>query len=558
MKSRHPFRAGIALVATAALAMLAACAGPDQEGSASGGGSAGASALLTIPREDMGTFSRNFNPFATAALPMTSQSIYEPMFIYSATDSEITPWLATEWKANDDATQVTFTLRDGVKWSDGEPLTAKDVVTTFKLQKQIRGGFDYIDEVTAVDDHTVQFDFNTPYSPGLYEIGGQVIVPDHIWATMADPDKDTNPDPVGTGPYTEVAQFSAQSYDLTKNPNYWQPDKQKIEGIRMLAFPGNDGANLALQTGDADWGDQFIPDVEKTFVDKDSEHNHYWFAKTGGMISWQLNTTKAPFDDVDFRKAMSMAIDRDQITKIAMNDYTTPADCTGLSNSYASWVDSTLASSCTWTTHDVEAANKLLDDAGYKVGSDGMRTNKDGSPLSIDLSVGSASSDWLSVMNIIAQNLQDVKVTATVNAPDWAAVTSGYDTGDFDSGIVWSPNDATPYQYFRNTLSTDTVKPVGTQTFENYHRYGSEKGTELLKEFAATGDETKQHEIVNDLQKVYDDEAPLIPLFTGPEWGAYTDARFTGWPSPENPYATLSTRSATTTLVLTTLEPASK
>jgi len=161
-------------------------------------------------------------------------------------------------------------------------------------------------------------------------------------------------------------------------------------------------------------------------------------------------------------------------------------------------------------------------------------------------------------MNIIAQNLQDVKVTATVNAPDWAAVTSGYETGDFDSGIVWSPNDATPYQYFRNTLSTDTVKPVGTQTFENYHRYGSEKGTELLKEFAATGDETKQHEIVNDLQKVYDDEAPLIPLFTGPEWGAYTDARFTGWPSPENPYATLSTRSATTTLVLTTLEPASK
>lgn len=180
MKSRHPFRAGIALVATAALAMLAACAGPDQEGSVSGDGSDNASALLTIPREDMGTFSRNFNPFATAALPMTTQSIYEPMFIYSATNSEITPWLATEWTANDDATQVTFTLRDGVKWSDGEALTAQDVVTTFKLQKEIRGGFDYLDQVTAVDDHTVQFDFNTPYSPGLYEIGGQVIVPDHI------------------------------------------------------------------------------------------------------------------------------------------------------------------------------------------------------------------------------------------------------------------------------------------------------------------------------------------------------------------------------------------
>lgn len=556
MKSRHPFRAGIALVAAAAMTMLAACAGPDAQSSASG--AAGGSDLLTIPREDMGTFSRNFNPFATAALPMTTQSIYEPLFIYSASDSKITPWLATEWKSNDDATQVTFTLRDGVKWSDGQPLTATDVVTTFKLQKQIRGGLEYLDKVTAVDDHTVQFDFNTPYSPGLYLIGAQVIVPDHIWSKIADPDKDTNADPVGTGPYTTVAQFSAQSYDLTKNPNYWQPDKQKIAGIRMLAFPGNDGANLALQTGDADWGDQFIPDVQKTFVDKDSAHNHYWFAKTGGMISWQFNAAKAPFDDVDFRKALSMAVDRDQVTKIAMNGYTTPADCTGLSNSYAAWVDKDLASSCTWTTHDVAAANKLLDQAGYKVGSDGNRTNKDGSPLTISLSVGSASSDWLSVMNIIAQNLKDVKVAATVSAPDWAAVTSAYETGDFDSGIVWSPNDATPYQYFRNTLSTETVKPVGTQTFENYQRYGSKAGTALLAKFAATGDEAEQHDLVNQLQKVYDEEAPLVPLFTGPEWGAYSDARFTGWPTQENPYATLSTRSATTVLVLTSLEPAAK
>lgn len=557
MKSRHSLRAGIAMVATAAIAMLAACAGPDQ-GGASSGGSAGGSQLVTIPREDMGTFSRNFNPFADAGQRLSVESIYEPMFIYSATDAKVTPWLATEWKVNDDATQATFTLRDGVKWSDGEPLTAKDVVTTFKLQKEVRGGFSYLDKVTALDDHTVQFDFNTPFSPGLYEIGGQLIVPDHIWSAISDPAKDTNENPVGTGPFTTVAAFSAQSYDLTKNPNYWQPDKQKIEGLRWLAFPSNDGANLALQTGDADWGAQFIPDVETTFVAKDPEHNHYWFSKTGSMISWQLNTAKAPFDDVQFRKALSMAIDRDQITKIGMNGYTTPADCTGLSNSYASWVDADLASSCTWTTRDVDAANNLLDEAGYKLGSDGMRTNKDGSPLSIELSVGSSSSDWLSVMNIIAQNLQDVNVSATVDAPDWGAVTSSYETGDFDSGIVWSPNDATPYQYFRNTLSTDTVKPVGTQTFENYHRYGSEKGTELLKEFAATSDEAGQHEIVDELQKVYDDEAPLIPLFTGPDFGAYSDAHFTGWPSPENPYATLGTRTGTTPLVLTSLEPVSK
>lgn len=547
-------RVGVALVAASAVAMLSACSGPGQSTSSSPA-SAASGRLLTIPREDMGTFSRNFNPFSTQSLPMTTQAIYEPMFIYSSSDAKITPWLATEWKANSDSTQVTFTLRDGVKWSDGQPLVAQDVVTTFALQQKIQGGFDYVKKVTAVDDHTVQFDFSRPYSPGLYEIGAQVIVPDHIWSKISNPAVDTNDNPVGTGPYTQVAQFSTQSFDLGPNPDYWQPDKQKIPGIRMLAFPSNDGANLALQTGDADWGDQFISDVQNTFVAKNPDHNHYWFAKTGSMVSWQFNTTKAPFNDANFRKALSMAIDRDQITSIAMNSYTSPADCTGLSNAYASWVDQALAGSCTWTNRDVDAANKLLDDSGYKVGSDGYRTNKDGSPLTFKMSVGSASSDWLSVMTIIGQNLEDVKVKATVDSPDWSAVVSSYENGTFDTGIVWSPNAATPYQYFRNTFSTDTVKPAGKKTTENYHRYGSTKGTELLKEFASRGDDAKQHDLVNQMQQVYNDEAPLVPLFTGPEWGAYTDAHFTGWPTEQNPYATLSTRSAMTTLVLTSLTP---
>lgn len=561
MHLTRKFRVGAALVAASALVMLSACTGgsqspTSQSTSSPTGASSNAGALLTIPREDMGTFSRNFNPFSTQTLPMTTQAIYEPMFIYSTTNSTITPWLATEWKANADSTEVTFTLRDGVKWSDGQPLVAKDVVTSFTLQQKILGSYSYLEKVTAVDDHTVLFNFNRPYSPGLYELGAQVIVPDHIWSKFAAPATNTNEKPVGTGPYTEVSKFSSQSYDLLPNPSYWQPEKQKIAGIRMLAFASNDGANLALQTGDADWGDQFISDVENTFVAKDPAHNHYWFAKAGSMVSWQFNTTKAPFDDVNFRKAMSLTIDRDMITTIAMNGYTTPADCTGLSNAYAPWANASVAGACTWTKRDVEAANRLLDESGYKVGSDGFRTKKDGSPLSFKMSVGSASSDWLSVMNIIGQNLADVKVNATVDAPDWSAVVSSYENGDFDTGIVWSPNAATPYQYFRNTMSKDTVKPVGKKTTENYHRYGSTTGTELLKQFASAGDAAKQHDLVNQLQQAYDAEAPLVPLFTGPEWGAYSDARFTGWPSETNPYATLSTRSATTTLVLTSLAPA--
>jgi peptide/nickel transport system substrate-binding protein len=545
--------ARVVALALAGTLALAACG----TGGSGGGTDEGASDVpLIVPREDMGTFVRNFNPFSPNVAPMTQQAVYEPMFVYNPADGSTTPWLATEWSASDDGRELTFSLRDGVQWSDGEPLVAQDVVTTFDLQKKVLGGFEYLDKAEAVDDATVVFHLNRVYSPALYEIGQQILIPDHVWSKVDDPAKEANESPVGTGPYTEVLSFENQSFDLGPNPSYWQPEKQKIPSIRMLAFAGNDGANLAAANGEVDWAPQFIPNIEQAFVARDPEHNHYWFPPTGSTVNWQLNTTKAPYDDVDVRKALSMAIDREQIVDVAMQGYTYPADCTGLSGAYDPWRDQGLADSCEWTQRDVEAANALLDEAGYPRGGDGIRTLEDGSPFTATISVGSTSSDWLSVAEIISQNLAEIGVEASVDSPDWSAVVAGYEDGSFDTGIVWSNNAPTPYQFYRGVMSTATVKPVGEQTFENYHRFGDEQADALLDELAATTDEDAQRTIVNELQAEFDAEAPVIPLFPGPEWGAYTDARFTGWPTEENPYATLSTRAPTTVLVLTTLEPA--
>ncbi len=533
--------------------LLTGCAANVNKANSNDAGS-NASALLTIPREDMGTFVQNFNPFAPTVNPMVQQAIYESLLIFNPANGDTVPWLATEWKAADDGKSVTFTLRDGVKWSDGQPLVADDVAYTFELQKKIKGGFEYLDGVTA-EGNKVTFNFNKPWSPALYDVGQLTILPKHIWSTLADPEKEANAKPVGTGPYTEVDSFQAQSFVLKKNPNYWQPEKQKIAGIKMLAFAGNDGANLAAANGDVDWAPQYIPNIEKTFVSKDKDHRQYWFPPTGAMINWQLNTTKAPFNDVDVRKALSMAVDRDQVTKIGMSGYAQPGDCTGLSGNYETWKNSAVKDNCTWTNHDVQKANELLDKAGYAKGADGKRTLKDGKPFEFKISVGASSSDWLSVANVIAQNLAEVGVTAKVDSPDWAAVVAGYETGTFDSGIVWSANDPSPYKYFNTAMGSATVKPVGTKTFDNYHRFGDTKADALLAQFAAESDQSKQKDIANKLQEEYSDAAPLVPLFSGPEWGAFSDTRFTGWPTQDNPYATLSVRAPTTVLVLTSLEP---
>ena len=552
LRSARIAAAGLAM---GALVLTGCSANAGNSGSAKADASA-QSALLTIPREDMGTFVRNFNPFAPTVAPMTQQAIYESLLVYNPAKGETTPWLASEWKAAEDGKSIIFTLRDGVKWSDGQPLVPADVITTFALQKKIKGGYDYLDTVTAEGTNQVKFSFKTAWSPALFDLGQLSILPDHVWSKIADPEKDANEKPVGTGPYTEVDTFQAQSFVLKKNPNYWQPEKQKIAGIKMLAFAGNDGANLAAANGDVDWAPQYMPNIEKTFISKDPDHRKYWFPPTGSMINWQLNTTKAPFNDTDVRKALSMAVDREQVTKIGMSGYTQPADCTGLSGNYETWKNKDVQDDCDWTKLNVDEANKLLDKAGYPKGADGKRTLKDGKPFEFKISVGAASSDWLSVANVIAQNLAEVGVTAKVDSPDWAAVVAGYETGDFDSGIVWSANDPSPYKYFAGMMGTSTVKPVGEKAFENYHRFGDARADALLTEFAAATDQDKQHEIADKLQEEYSAVAPAIPLFAGPEWGAYNNTRFTGWPTEENPYATLSVRAPSTVLVLTSLEPA--
>ena len=534
--------------------------------------------LLTIPREDMGTFTRNFNPFTTNSAPMTGQAIYEPLLIVNPLSGEITPWLAESWAMSDDAASLTFHLRPGVTWSDGRPLVAKDVVTTFAVHRAVAGGYDYLDSVTANNATAVTLTFTRPNSVALQELGSQLIAPDHVWSAISEPAKYPNPAPIATGPFTKVTSFQTQSFDLMPNPTYWGSNHQgddasasgddptgtpstghtadhtSLPGIRMLAFAGNDRASLAAVSGDVDWAPQYMADIQTAYIDKDPAHRHYWFPGADSTIQWTLNTTKAPYNDPAFRKALSQAIDRKTICATGMSGYAQPADPTGLGEGFRAWKDPAVAA-LPLCTYDKAAATAALDAAGYRLGADSKRMDLNGKPLALTIQVGSTSSDWLSVARIIVQNLADIGISATVDSPDWTEVTAALETGTFETAVCWSSLGATPYTYYEATMSTQKVKPIGTHALENYHRFGDEQATALLGQLAATTDQARQIEICHQIQQRYADQLPVIPLFPGPVWGAYTDEHFTGWPSQDNPYASLSTRAATTVLVLNSLRP---
>ncbi len=261
---------------------------------------------------------------------------------------------------------------------------------------------------------------------------------------MKDPAKFTNPNPVGTGPYTKIEKFQSQSYELRKNPDYWQPDKQQITASRCSPSPATTaptsphqrrGGLDAVHPGHREVLRRQGQEAQPLLVPGHRRHDQLR----------SPNTTKAPFDDPAARKALSMAVDRDQITKVAMNGYAEPADCTGLAHTYDKWRDTSLAASCTWTKYDTDAAAKALDAAGYKE-SGGKRKLKDGKDFTLDISVGSASSDWISVANVIKQDLAKVGITATVKTPDWSAVRPRT-TPAPSTPASWSDDGATPYEY---------------------------------------------------------------------------------------------------------------
>lgn len=499
--------------------------------------------FLTENNEQQSTWVRNFNPFSPDARTQASTIIYEPMMIFNKATAELVPWLATGYTWNADNTELTFKLRQGVKWSDGQPFTAKDVIYTFDLLKGNDALLNNIGSIltdnleswTAPDNNTVVFKFKVVHTPALYLLADQIIVPEHIWKDIPDPVTFTNENPVGTGPFTQVTRFEDQIYVLEKNPNYWQPGVPAFQGMRFPAYPGNDQANLALANGELDWAGNFVPDANNTYVAKNPQDFHYYFVG-GDAVLLYFNPTLKPFDNPEVRKAISMGIDRKMMLNVAEFDYVPPLDATGLSEEYKTWKDPKAVAAGTWTNYDVKAANDLLDKAGLKKGANGIRI-ADGKPMKYTLLAVNGWTDWISACQIIAQNMKDLGIEITLDTPEENSWEDQLFKGNFQWSIGWSSGGATPYNFYRGQMSTMTVLPVGTSANENWGRYIDPQADKILDEFGKTSDPAKQKDLMNQLQMLFVNDAPALPLFPGPDWYEYVTTRFTGWPTQDNPFA---------------------
>jgi len=502
---------------------------------------------LKVYQEAQISWVRNFNPLspAGAARWPTSSGIYEPLFIYNSMTGEYVPWLGLNYTWEKGNKVLKMLIRNDVKWSDGEPFSAEDVAFTFNIKRKhraldTRDSWGYLKKVVAVSDTIVRFEFKRIYVPGFDALATQSIVAKHIWNTIDDPVKYSNPNPIGTGPFTEIIRFDSQLWELGKNPNYWQKGKPQINKLIFPTYPSNEQVTLALLSGNLDWAGAFIPAVDRVFVSKDPEHHKYWFPLTGHTTFLHTNTKDPILSDVRVRKAISYAIDRELVVKVGMYNYTKPAHVSGVSGPMSKWHSPYLNQREDWTVYDPVKANMLLDNAGFIKDDTGLRYTQDGHLLELDIIIVSGWSDWIRSAQVVSQNLKNVGITAKVKTYDFGAWISRMQKGEFELAIGWAEKGTTPYALYRGMMSSEYLQPVGEIADVNWHRFGLASADSLFRKYEQTSDQDEITEIIYELQHLFIEHAPSLPLFSEASWAECNTKYFSNFPSKENPYATLS------------------
>ncbi|WP_037911708.1 ABC transporter substrate-binding protein [Actinacidiphila yeochonensis] len=491
---------------------------------------------------------RNFNPFSPNKRNLTTW-MYEPLEVLNNLNSAETPFLATGY-TQPDAKTVDFTIRKGVKWSDGKAFTPADVVFTLDMLKahpalDVNGDWQHIKSLSASGDHVV-FHLKTADVPAAKVIEQTLIVPEHIWRNVKDPVTYTDPNPVVTGPYT-LERFTPNQYTLAKNKNYWQADKVAVQKI---VVPGS-ASDLAIATQGFDWAYSFFPNVDNTWVKADKQHNSYWFPP-GGIVGLLPNLTKAPFNNLNFRQGLSDALDRQQIADKAEQGYVKAASQTGLllPNEKAS-LNPAIPNQGV-VTQNTTAAYAAFAKAGYTKRG-GKLVNSAGKALTVNLTTPDGWADWLQGAQEIIQQLRAVGITVKLDKPQPAGYQQDLQNGEFDLALGTIGGSGSLFQDYNNQLNSDFKKPVGTSTASNFQRYGSAATDSLLDQLKATSDPAKEQQLTNQLQNVVYQQLPFLSIFYGGLWGLSSDAKFTGWPSTKNPYASLMTWGSTPLLVMTHL-----
>jgi peptide/nickel transport system substrate-binding protein len=531
----HARTAAVCLGAAALLATTASACSSGSGGTAGGSASGG---TLTI-QGDTGNPSlvEDFNPFTPSTELHGAFLIYEPLEIPSPVNGVYTPFLATGYRFTSPTTLV-YTIRPGVKWSDGTPFTPNDVAFTFNLLKKYpaldtTGIWAQISGVSA-SGNDVTFTFKAPDVPFAGTIAQVPIVPEHLWSKISDPTKFTDTDPVGTGPFM-LGSFAPTQYTLKKNPTYWNAAKIAPSSVVFPAQATNQSTNqLEVSSGQFDWSYTYIPDVKKTYVDRDPSTNSYWFPP-GGTIGLFLNLTQAPYNNVNFRRGVSQALDRATISQKAVNGYMAQASLSGLIlPNLQQWLNPSLPDKGL-VSQDRTAAIADFAKAGYTL-KGGKLAGPSGTQATMTIVLPNSFTDWAAAATEISTELGQVGIKVNLDEPQYTQYSQTTQAGTFNAAIGGFGGTGNPYTDFSQSLNGSFAAPVHTATVNNFERFNNAQVNQDLATLAAATSKPAQQQATDRLEQLVYSTVPVVLLYYGGSWGLFSTKHFTGWPSASNPY----------------------
>lgn len=503
----------------------------------------------------------DYNPYAVNAV--TKTWLYEPLMIRNGITCKVTPWLATDFTWDGGATTLDFTIRDGVKWSDGQAFTAKDVAFTLNLAKQYaaldRAGiwtdvFGAPAKSVTATGNKIRIEFTGNAAPKFDELIKMQVLPEHVYGKVGDPTKYIDKAPVGTGPF-KVGSYNGRRLELVRRADYWQADKVKVQ---KLVLEGNfeaAQAALKLKAGQLDAYQGEIPNPKRAFIDADPKTNHLYFPPNG-MTVFSPNVEKAPFNDVKFREAIAQGFNRQEMSDKATYGIMKPASQTGLKlPAAANLLPEQYAANGGANTvipFDTAKANQMLDAAGYAKGPDGKRTTPDGKPINITFTVQAGYIDYQSMAEVIVRDLNAMGVNSKVLATAPESVDAQKKSGDYQAMLEYLHGGCENAKNIGGKLASNQI-PTKTAILGNVERFRDASTDATVKELSATVDEAKQKELVGKLVDTMMTKYPVVPLIYAPARIFYRTDKAVGWPDEANPYAQPADDRL---LIITNLKPA--
>ena len=507
---------------------------------------AASSSVITLENNTGVTFTQNFNPFDSSsfATEMSVRSLnYEPLIEFDSLKAGVSyPWLATKYAWGDGGKSLTFTLRKGVKWSNGTPFTSADVAYTYNLMKN----------VPATNYAGVPTQSSTPSTNGAYSVtlhfaapayaditsiaGSALMVPKAVWSKIANPATATITKPVGTGPYV-LKSYSSQLVTYSANPHYWD-GKPAATQVDVPSYTTNTAAATALADGQLTWAGNDIANVKSIFIDKNPKTNHTYFAP-GSTVTLEVNMTgTGPLTDPAVRAAISAGIDRTALSVEGETGYEAPATSSSglILPAQEAYLPKSMANDLSAHADAAKVAS-IMTAAGYAKDSKGFYA-KNGVEVAFTVEDPTAYSDYYADDQLISNELQSEGINCTVDGVQASQWYSDLAAGSFQTVIHWGNGGSNPFVQYDNWLDYSLSAPIGTSANSDFNRYQSASAQTALKALEVTNpaDTSAIKADVATLATIMSKQLPDIPLLYGADWDEYSTAKFTGFVTAANPY----------------------